>query len=143
MYSKEPGDDHIYLLFYRLKVEQEEAHSIDDIARFHVLLVPRPPEFATYAEDRRKFESFGARFWCNACSHHTKYHGKRYRSSSLGINKKRLPEPSEPGSGRKETFWGAATAVGDHLPLLEMGSDRKEYETKTRAGYSRMDSSEK
>ena len=36
---------HIYF-FYRPKVELEEVSSVDDVQRFHILLVPRPPEFS-------------------------------------------------------------------------------------------------
>jgi hypothetical protein len=41
---------HIYF-FYRPKVKQEEAHSIDEVARFHMLLVSRAPEFVMYADN--------------------------------------------------------------------------------------------
>ncbi|KAJ2961289.1 hypothetical protein NUW54_g14389 [Trametes sanguinea] len=40
---------HIYF-FYRPKVELEEAHSLDDIQRFYMLLVPRPPQFAAHSD---------------------------------------------------------------------------------------------
>jgi hypothetical protein len=43
---------HIYFL-YRPKVEQEKVHSIDEIARFDMLLVPSPPEFANLGGGRK------------------------------------------------------------------------------------------
>jgi hypothetical protein len=44
---------------------------------------------------------------------------KHHRLISVG--KKRLPDPSQPGRGRKETFWATVTAVGDDLASLEGG----------------------
>jgi len=127
---------HIYF-FYRPKVEQEKVHSIDEIARFHMLLVPRPPEFATYAavgnEMGKSGEDTKVLGWgSDAIPAHTTQDttDKYYRLLSIG--KKRLPDTSEPGSQRKETFWATVTAVGDDLASLERGQGRKEYETKTR-----------
>lgn len=132
---------HIYF-FYRPKVEQEETHSIDEIARFHMLLVPRPPEFATYAEDGNRQSEPDEDMkvlerGSDAIPAHTTRNSteKHYRLVSIG--KKRLPDPSGPASGRKETFWGTVTAVGDDLASLEKGLGRKEYETKTRGEHLR------
>jgi len=132
---------HIYF-FYRPKVEQEEVHSIDEIARFHMLLVPRPPEFATYVQDgNRQAEADEdtkvLEQGSDAIPAHTTRNTMKKHYRLVSIGKKRLPDPSGPGSGRKETFWGTVTAVGDDLASLEKGLGRKEYETKTRGEYSR------
>jgi len=124
--------------FYRPKVEQEEAHPIDEIARFHMLLVPRPPEFVTYVEDgNRQPEADEDMKVLEQGSDAIPAHTTRNSNRLVSIGKKRLPDPSEPGSGRKETFGGTVTAVGDDLASLEKGLGRKEYETKTRGEYSR------
>ena len=40
---------HIYF-FYRPKVELKEAHSLDDVQRFYMVLIPRPPQFASASD---------------------------------------------------------------------------------------------
>jgi hypothetical protein len=47
---------------------------------------------------------------------------KHYRVVSIG--KKRLPDPSAPGSGRKESFWATVTAVGVDLTSLGGWAER-------------------
>ncbi|KAI0275318.1 hypothetical protein BC834DRAFT_965718 [Gloeopeniophorella convolvens] len=125
---------HIYF-FYRPKVEHEEAHSIDEVARFHMLLVPRPPEFITYSDDPAKQEDGDEMNVIGEGADAVPAHAtqdtpkKHYRLISIG--KKQLPEPSS-GGGRKATFWATVTAIGDDLMSLEKGLGAKEYETKTK-----------
>lgn len=130
---------HIYF-FYRPKVEHEEAHSIDDVQRFHMLLLPRPPQFATSRNgdangaekpedddvDMQVLEEGADVVPAKEVRNKAK---KRYRLVSIG--KKQLPDP-EHGRGRNNTFWATVTAVGDDLHSLEKGLGEKTYETKTR-----------
>ena len=137
---------HIYF-FYRPRVQLEEAHSIDDVKNFHILLVPRPPEFAvsdpdvpgdTQKQDPTKTEDTemeviqpGADAVPAAADPDIK--NTKYRLITVG--KKRLPDPKAktPGRGNsKEKFWATVTAVGDDLDSLEAGLEAKSYETKTR-----------
>lgn len=144
----EPGTverGHIYFL-YRPRVQLEEVESTDDIRNFHMLLVPRPPEFTTqpalqdvgkkfdpseHEEAEMKVLASGAdAVPAKADSRSTKKH---YRLITLG--KKRLPDPENSGaqgSRRKETFWAVVTAAGDDLESLKKGLQEKSYETKTR-----------
>ncbi|KAF9502435.1 hypothetical protein BDN71DRAFT_1584601 [Pleurotus eryngii] len=46
---------HIYF-FYRPRVEMEEAHSIDDVQRLHMLLIPRPPKFSVLDSEKPKLD---------------------------------------------------------------------------------------
>ncbi|KAL1748937.1 hypothetical protein HDZ31DRAFT_28585 [Schizophyllum fasciatum] len=128
---------HIYF-FYRPKVQLEEVSSVDDVKNFHMLLVPRPPEFASGTDNSEKPENPdqdremamlqpGADA-VPAEPDHTKQ--KFYRLITLG--KKQLPDPEHATGGRKETFWATVTAVGKDLESLEKGLDEKSYETKTR-----------
>ncbi|KAI0257015.1 hypothetical protein BJV78DRAFT_1272164 [Lactifluus subvellereus] len=105
---------HIYL-FYRPKVEQEEAYSIDQVAYFHILLVPRPPQFATYAGDgdqqaNMKVLSEGADAIPVQATRDTPKKHHHFRA----------------GGGRKETSWATVTAVGDDLTSLEKGLGEKD-----------------
>ncbi|KAI0308319.1 hypothetical protein B0F90DRAFT_1807553 [Multifurca ochricompacta] len=107
---------HIYF-FYRPKVKQDEVHIIDDVARFHMLLVPHPPGFATYTEGKRpeNRRCMNTRFPRTRCKTRQNFH-------PLSIEKKQLPEPSKGGGtagGRKETFLATVTVVGDDLTSLE------------------------
>ncbi|KAL0579935.1 hypothetical protein V5O48_002106 [Marasmius crinis-equi] len=129
---------HIYF-FYRLKVQHETAESLDDVKNFHMVLIPRPPEFATpddskhesgvKEEDEMRLVSPGAD--AVPASAPISQH-KKYRLVTIG--KKKLPEASSGGSGRgrKDTFWATVTKVGDDLDALEKGLGDKTYETKTR-----------
>lgn len=128
-------------------MQLEEAHSIDDVKNFHILLIPRPPEFAaplpddsvhTQKQDPTKTEETemkvlqpGADAVPAATDPNIK--SKKYRLITDG--KKKLPDPEETAPGRgnsKETFWATVTAVGDDLDALEAGLGKKSYETKTR-----------
>ncbi|CAA7265481.1 unnamed protein product [Cyclocybe aegerita] len=136
---------HIYF-FYRPKVQLEEAHSIDDVRNFHILLVPRPPEFATSQdaaqegiakpepevdESEMKVLQEGA----DAVPAPPEPHTKKQHYRLITIGKKKLPDPEHhgsEGSRRKDIFWATVTAVGDDLHQLEQGLEARSYETKTR-----------
>lgn len=134
---------HIYF-FYRPKVQLEEAASIQDVKHFHMLLVPRPPEFSTYIKkpgegkvDKEENEdasmkvlSAGADAVPAPATHNASK--KHYRLITVG--KKHLPDPElgGKGQGRKQTFWADVTSIGDDLHSLEKGLGDKTYETKTR-----------
>lgn len=134
---------HIYF-FYRPKVQLEEAASIEDVKHFHMLLVPRPPEFSTYIKkpgegkvDKEENEdasmkvlSAGADAVPAPATHNASK--KHYRLITVG--KKHLPDPElgGKGQGRKQTFWADVTSIGDDLHSLEKGLGEKTYETKTR-----------
>jgi hypothetical protein len=131
---------HIYF-FYRPKVELEEAHNLDEVQRFHILLVPRPPAFAnsdsdpnaTKPEQDEDAEMAVLQDGADAVpAPETKGQSqKRFRLISVG--KKQLPHADEPGQGRrKQTLWATVAMVGDDLNKLEEGLEYKEYETKTR-----------
>ncbi|KAF9561793.1 hypothetical protein CPC08DRAFT_817501 [Agrocybe pediades] len=137
---------HIYF-FYRPRVQVEEVNSIDDIRNFHILLVPRPPEFAVHTgessnnqtkkEDPENSEKSEQKVLARGAdavpapdnSTSTK---KQYRLITVG--KKKLPDPEshQGGSRRKETFFAIVTDVGDNLDDLEKGLGEKIYQTKTR-----------
>lgn len=133
---------HIYF-FYRPRVDLDEVESIDDVQRFHILFIPRPPEFsvgpAPSAEDAKTEESEiillsnGADAVPAPEPKNTKT--KQFRFVSLG--KKSLPDPEADGGGgggggRKEMFWGVVTTVGEDLEKLADGLGPKQYETKTK-----------
>ncbi|KIJ65033.1 hypothetical protein HYDPIDRAFT_89273 [Hydnomerulius pinastri MD-312] len=127
---------HIYF-FYRPKVQHEEAHAIDDIKNFHMLLVPRPPEFSVHSEGQAQNSADEPSQEMNLISEgadaaparETKDQPKK-RFRLITIGKKRLPDP-EGGHG-KENFWACATNVGEDLHSLERGLGERSYETKTR-----------
>ncbi|KAI0347954.1 hypothetical protein BDW22DRAFT_1410298 [Trametopsis cervina] len=135
---------HIYF-FYRPRVELEEVHSLDDVQRFHMLLVPRPPEFAAGADsstseqpkleendEEMKVLKEGADAVPAAPA--TGVKKKPFRLVSIG--KKSLPDPDAGGGGRgggrKAVFWATVVTVGEDLAKLQEGLGGKEYETKTR-----------
>lgn len=132
---------HVYF-FYRPRVQMSEAHSIDDVKNFHMLLVPRPPEFSVHNEGTSQANKSGdedtdmtilsAGADAVPASEVLDDSKKHYRLLTIG--KKHLPDPEQGGSGkgRKETFWATVTAVGDDLHSLEKGLGEKTYETKTR-----------
>jgi len=134
---------HIYF-FYRPRVQLEEAHSIDDVKNFHMLLVPRPPDFASSSSSNAKKVDPSKREeaemkvlapGADAVPAPDKEYSMRKHFRLTTIGKKRLPDPQSPGAsgtGRKELFWATVTAVGDDLNSLEKGLGEKSYETKTR-----------
>ncbi|KAF9818009.1 hypothetical protein IEO21_03084 [Rhodonia placenta] len=130
---------HIYF-FYRPKVELEEAHSIDDVQRFHILLIPRQPDLSTAlseqpaktgeakSEDQEMtLSSQGA----DAVPAHEPTNEEKKPFRLLVVGKKSLPDPEE-GRGRNNIFWATTVTVGENLKKLEEGLGPKQYETKTR-----------
>jgi hypothetical protein len=114
------------------------------VQRFHVLLVPRPPAFATEEtsdgakpekdEDAEmKLLSEGADAVPSAEPRDKA--SKKFRLISIG--KKQLPHPDQAGAGgRKQTLWGTVSTVGEDLHKFEQGMGAKQYETKTRGSSS-------
>jgi hypothetical protein len=135
---------HVYF-FYRPKVELEAAHDIDEVQRFLILLVPRPPAFAAsstdsdatkpepYAETDMAVLQDGA----DAVPASAKMGEPTKRFRLISVGKKQLPHADQPGQGgRKQTLWATVSTVGNDLHKLEEGLASKEYETKTRGPYS-------
>ncbi|KAF7768341.1 hypothetical protein Agabi119p4_7584 [Agaricus bisporus var. burnettii] len=140
---------HIYF-FYRPRVQLEEAHSLDEVRNFHMLLIPRPPEFMTAAEtaqgstgikgkaDPEKEEEAEMKVLepgADAVPSSAPLEQAKQKYRLITIGKKRLPDPEKIGArgGRhKEVFWGTVTAQGDNLDELRSVFGPKEYSTKTR-----------
>lgn len=135
---------HIYF-FYRPRVQLEEAHSFDDVKNFHMLLVPRPPDFAASSSlnakekvDPKKKEEAEMKVLApgaDAVPYPDKENLTKKHFRLITIGKKRLPDPQSPGSNesrRKELFWATVTVIGDDLTSLEKGLGEKSYETKKR-----------
>ncbi|THH33109.1 hypothetical protein EUX98_g1056 [Antrodiella citrinella] len=130
---------HIYF-FYRPKVELEEAHSIDDVQRFHMLLVPRPPDFSVHSDDTKKVNDEDKMQLISEGGDAVpapptrNEHRKAFRLVSIG--KKCLSDADTSGNakggGRKQMFWANINTVGNDLQKLEDGLGGKTYETKTR-----------
>ena len=131
---------HIYF-FYRPKVQLEEARSFDDVQRFYILLVPRPPVFAESPPEGNDMEKkeepdmtlLSAGADAVPASESTNASKKPFRLITVG--KKSLPDPEATGGGRggrKQIFWATITTVGEDLHKLEEGLGEKSYETKTR-----------
>lgn len=136
---------HIFF-FYRPRVEVEDVHSIDDIRNFHMLLIPRPPQFAVAPSDTVKDVAEAEADVLDGemtllqpgadavpASDEGASTKKHYRLITLG--KKKLPDSESSASGgghRKQTFWATVTAVGDDLEALDQAFEAKTYETKTR-----------
>ena len=136
---------HIYF-FYRPKVELDEAQSLDDIQRFYMLLIPRPPQFAVAeptnltpvvegnesTEQEMNLIGEGADAVPAA---EPQGQSKKYFRLLL-VGKKALPDPDagggSKGGGRKQVFWATVSTVGEDLKTLEEGLGEKTYETKTR-----------
>ncbi|OJT04486.1 hypothetical protein TRAPUB_4756 [Trametes pubescens] len=133
---------HIYF-FYRPKVELEEAHSLDEVQRFYMLLVPRPPQFAAPdstadaqpKDDDEDQEMTLIEAGADAVPAPEPRGQSKKRFRLMIIGKKGLPNPDVgggKGGGRKQAFWSTISTVGDDLKKLEEGLGAKEYETKTR-----------
>ncbi|KAH9849291.1 hypothetical protein C2E23DRAFT_737810, partial [Lenzites betulinus] len=135
---------HIYF-FYRPKVELEEAHSLDEVQRFYMLLVPRPPLFAapdsmnnahSRDEDDDDQEMNLIESGTDAVPAPEPKGQSKKRFRLLVIGKKGLPDPDAggggKGGGRKQVFWATVSTVGEDLKKLEEGLGPKQYETKTR-----------
>jgi hypothetical protein len=122
----------------------KEASSIEDVKNFHMLLVPRPPEFSTYIRkpgetkaDKEETEDAGMKVLAPGAdavpAPATQNKSKKYYRF-VTVGKKHLPDPEVggKGTGRKQVFWADVTSVGDDLHALEKGLGEKTYETKTR-----------
>lgn len=125
-------------------MQLEEAHFIDDVKNFHMLLVPRLPDFASSSSSnaekvdpskREEAETKVLAPGADAVPAPDKEFSTKKHFRLITIGKKRLPDPQISGaneSRRKELFWATVTAVGDDLISLEKGLGEKSYETKTR-----------
>ncbi|KAI0684748.1 hypothetical protein BC835DRAFT_1292293 [Cytidiella melzeri] len=133
---------HIYF-FYRPRVELEEVHSIDDVQRFDILLVPRPPEFSIGSESTRVDETGDyeedmaiIKDGADAVPAPPEVDVEKKPFRLIAVGKKSLPDPEAggrgKGGGRKATFWAIVLTVGQDLRKLEDGLGAKEYETKTK-----------
>lgn len=130
---------HVYF-FYRPKVQHEEVHDIDDVRNFHMLLIPRPPEFSVHIEgqqpsgvekdshpdDEMSVIAEGA----DVVPAPPPRDQPKTHFRLITVGKKRLPDPDAPGG--KGVYWASVTAVGDDLHGLEQGLGERSYETKTR-----------
>lgn len=134
---------HIYF-FYRPRVEVEEVQSVDDVQRFHILLVPRPPEFAASGPADSKQEDGEGEMnliseGSDAVPATEPINKKKKHFRLIAVGKKQLPDPDAGGGGkgrgRKSTFWATVVTVGEDLKKLQDGLGGKEYETKTRGGF--------
>ncbi|RPD65147.1 hypothetical protein L227DRAFT_591317 [Lentinus tigrinus ALCF2SS1-6] len=129
---------HIYF-FYRPKVELEEAHSLDDVQRFYMLLIPRPPQFASGSDISTSQENGDEDQEMNliepgadAVPEAEPKGATKKRFRLLVLGKKALPDPEATGSGRHQVFWATITTIGEDLKKLEEGLGARTYETKTR-----------
>lgn len=139
---------HIYF-FYRPRVQVDEVQSIDDIRNFHILLVPRPPDFAQGHDSSSKQNGVKKQDPSDMDNAEMKVlapgadavpapddvHPKKKNYRLITVGKKKLPNPEskkETGKLTKETFWATVTSVGNDLDSLAKGLGEKTYETKTR-----------
>ena len=123
----------------------EEAHSVDDVQRFYMLLVPRPPQFAaggpgatstSKAEDEEK-EMNLIQEGADAVHAEEPKNQSKKRFRLIVVGKKSLPDPDVKGGGRgKQVFWGSISTIGEDLKKLEEGLGESTYETKTRGELS-------
>ncbi|KAI0756322.1 hypothetical protein C8Q80DRAFT_1215316 [Daedaleopsis nitida] len=127
---------HIYF-FYRPKVQLEEAQSLDDVQRFYMLLVPRPPQFASssdapaaQAKNDEDQEMNLVEAGADAVPAKEPLGRSKKQFRLIVVGKKGLPD-SEAG-GRKQVFWASVSTVGEDLKKLEEGLGGSTYETKTR-----------
>jgi hypothetical protein len=125
---------------------------VDDVQRFHILLVPRPPEFSASSgasqtsanadlnEDEGEMNLIqeGADAVPAPPTTHEK---KKKHFRLIAVGKKQLPDPEAggggKGGGRRATFWASVVTVGEDLGKLQDGLGGKEYETKTRGVFGR------
>ncbi|KAG2159629.1 uncharacterized protein EDB93DRAFT_3642 [Suillus bovinus] len=108
---------HIYF-FYRPKVQREEVHSVDDVSKLHLLLVPSPSE---------PFSMQGESADAVPAPESTTKDKKHFRLIIVG--KKRLPDPEHE---KHVPIWATVVFLGDNLHDLEKKLGEKTYETKTR-----------
>ena len=125
--------------FYRPKVELENVHSIDEVQRFHMLLVPRPPEFSVHTSGRKDSDTDEMQLiseGADAVPAPQTANESKKKFRLIPIGKKSLPDPEASGGGkgggRKQVFWATVATIGDDLKTLQDGLGEKTYETKTR-----------
>ncbi|KAG1828382.1 hypothetical protein EV424DRAFT_1318287 [Suillus variegatus] len=128
---------HIYF-FYRPKVQHEEVHSIDDVGKLHMLLVPSSSEsLNVQGEIKQSKDVSGADAeQMNLVAQgadaapppeSTTKDKKHFRLIIVG--KKKLPDPEHE---RHVPIWATVIFLGDNLHDLEKKLGEKTYETKTR-----------
>ncbi|TFY59445.1 hypothetical protein EVJ58_g5774 [Rhodofomes roseus] len=104
--------------FYRPKVELQQAHSVEEVQRFFILLLPEGSGDGTLPE---KFEDATN----GTASSEGPTRDKYYRL--LVVGKKRLPDPEG-----KSVFWGSTSIVDHDLKRLQGELGGNVYETATR-----------
>ncbi|KAG2338347.1 hypothetical protein BDR05DRAFT_1043135 [Suillus weaverae] len=128
---------HIYF-FYRPKVQHEEVHSMDDVGKLQILLVPSPSEsFSMQGKieqckdvsgadaDEMNLVAQGAD--AAPTPESTTKDKKHFRLIIVG--KKRLPDPERE---KHAPIWATVIFVGDNLHDLEEKLGERTYETRTR-----------
>ncbi|KAH9913334.1 uncharacterized protein BXZ73DRAFT_92980 [Epithele typhae] len=135
---------HIYF-FYRPKVEREEAHSLDDVQRFYILLCRGPPVRVRFR--RRHGQRWGAgagdglvEEGADAVPAAEPQDEPKKPFRLIHVGKKGLPDPERAGGGggrRRQMFWASVDSVGDDLTALQAGLEGSTYETKTRGASPR------
>jgi hypothetical protein len=128
---------HIYF-FYRPKVQREEVHSMDDVGKLHVLLVPSPSEsFSMQAKIEQSKDVSGADAdemnlvaqGADAAPTHESTTKDKKHFRLIIVGKKRLPDPERE---KHAPVWATVIFVGDNLHDLEEKLGERTYETKTR-----------
>ncbi|KAG2122073.1 hypothetical protein BD769DRAFT_983038 [Suillus cothurnatus] len=128
---------HIYF-FYRPKVQREEVHSMDDVSKLHVLLIPSSSgSFSVQGESEQSKDVSGADADemnlvaqgadAAPASESTTKDKKHFRLIIVG--KKKLPDPERE---KHAPIWATVIFVGDNLHDLEDKLGERTYETKTR-----------
>jgi len=112
---------HIYF-FYRPKVQSEEVHSIDDVGKLHMLLVPN-----VSGADAEQMNLVAQGADAAPPPESTTKDKKHFRLIIVG--KKKLPDPEHE---RHVPIWATVIFLGDNLHDLEKKLGEKTYETKTR-----------
>jgi len=112
---------HIYF-FYRPKVQHEEVHSIDDVGKLHMLLVPN-----VSGADAEQMNLVAQGADAAPPPESTTKDKKHFRLIIVG--KKKLPDPEHE---RHVPIWATVIFLGDNLHDLEKKLGEKTYETKTR-----------
>ncbi|KAI0652430.1 hypothetical protein C8Q79DRAFT_997479 [Trametes meyenii] len=126
---------------YRARPRLFLLPSQEDVQRFYMVLVPRPPQFAASSGDQANIgeedqEMNLIESGADAVPAPEAKGQSRKWFRLLIIGKKGLPDPDAggggKGGGRKQVFWATVGSIGDDLKKLEEGLGAKVYETKTR-----------
>ncbi|KAI6031561.1 hypothetical protein BKA83DRAFT_88020 [Pisolithus microcarpus] len=106
---------HVYF-FYRPKVQYEEVHNIDDVRNFHMLLIPRPPEFSVHIEGQQpSWSGKGTVIPDDEMSRADVVPASPPKDQPkthfrlITVGKKRLPDPDAPGG--KGVYWASGRGV--------------------------------